>query len=534
MKTLIRFITRNAAGGTEHRDRIVDVPVITIGRATDQVLHLKDRRARLQHAHIEATADGAQISTNALTGVLVNGKSRRDAPLAIGDVVEVGANIIRVIDAPPGTDFAISFELSTDASGSDLEKKWSTPASGLGGWSKRRLSWTLAGLTLVFGFIVPWVVAQNFLMAGPVHSAHTTIGNDCSACHAAPFQRVPDSTCVECHKVARHVTPPGEPVLGDVRCASCHLEHNEPPQLVNQHQQLCAGCHSDLPAGTDLQRAADFLDDHPDFNVSLKRPVTNAAGAIEWQVEHVALAAAKTADRSNLRFDHKVHLDPDGIMTPEGNKVVTCAACHTPEPGGARMLPISMDEHCSTCHTLTFDPDDPTRTVPHGDPAAVVQVLVEYYSARLLGDDPDNVERRLRRPGQSLTRADRDRAAAEARKQALDVAEDLFERRVCANCHEVSRVAGELPWQVLPVQLTNNFFPHARFIHSTHDTEVSGCDSCHAASTSETASDLLIPDIATCRECHGSGERRRNSSTQLPSTCVMCHSFHFDSKDSFP
>ena len=48
MKYLIRFITRNAAGGVEQNDKIVDAPAITIGRATDQVLHIKDRRARLQ------------------------------------------------------------------------------------------------------------------------------------------------------------------------------------------------------------------------------------------------------------------------------------------------------------------------------------------------------------------------------------------------------------------------------------------------------------------------------------------------------
>ena len=46
-----------------------------------------------------------------------------------------------------------------------------------------------------------------------------------------------------------------------------------------------------------------------------------------------------------------------------------------------------MDEHCVGCHTLSFDADDPTRLVPHGEPAGVVQALVEYYSARLLGSD---------------------------------------------------------------------------------------------------------------------------------------------------
>ena len=37
---------------------------------------------------------------------------------------------------------------------------------------------------------------------------------------------------------------------------------------------------------------------------------------------------------------------------------------------------------------------------------------------------------------------------------------------------------------------------------------------------------LLLPDIESCRECHGSGLARRNAPGQLPSTCVMCHGFH--------
>jgi hypothetical protein len=160
-----------------------------------------------------------------------------------------------------------------------------------------------------------------------------------------------------------------------------------------------------------------------------------------------------------------------------------------------------------------------------------VQALVEYYSARLLGEDLDVVEQRVRRPGRALTREDRDRAAAEARQQALVVATDLFERQACSNCHEVSRRDdSELPWHVEPVKLSDDFFPHSDFSHAAHDTEVTGCDSCHDAQNSESAEDLLIPDIGGCRECHGSGVANRNTAQQIPSACIMCHSFHYETK----
>jgi hypothetical protein len=190
-----------------------------------------------------------------------------------------------------------------------------------------------------------------------------------------------------------------------------------------------------------------------------------------------------------------------------------------------------MDENCSNCHTLSFDPDDPSRSVPHGDPAAVLQSLVEYYSARLLGTDPDATEQRLRRPGRALTRAERDKAAAEARVQALKVAEDLFERRACSNCHQVTRLdSATVPWHVQPVRLTETFFTHAVFSHAAHATEVTSCDDCHQAGQSDTARDVLMPGIESCRDCHGSGFARRNDSAQTPSTCIMCHSFHFAAK----
>ncbi len=549
MKCLIRFLSINAAGGTEQKDKIVDAPTITIGRATDQTLHLQDRRARLQHAEISQQKGNIHITTSALAGVTVNGRSQRDAKLAAGDVIEVGSNVLRVIEPPADVDFALTFELSDDAASDDLTPVWS--AGDAGNWSKRRLSWWAVVVVLTFALILPALSLLNpglasvmrgvsglpddsMWLAGPVHGKHASISSDCQNCHVDAFSRVPDSACQACHAAARHVAAPGEAILGTQRCASCHLEHNEPPSLVKRHQGLCANCHGDLSAEANFGDASDFLDDHPGFRVSLLLPEADDSGELQWRTEHSLLQDSAGADQSNLKFNHAVHLDEAGIVAPDGRRVVDCVDCHVPEPGGARMQPIRMDQHCIGCHTLNFDPDDPLREVPHGDPPAVLQVLIEYYSARLLGADPDDTEQRLRRPGRTLSRADRDKAATEARVRALQVAEDLFERQACANCHEVTKRDGdqELPWHVQPVRLTERFFPHANFSHAAHDTEVSSCDACHDAAASENSHDVLMPAIDDCRACHGSGVARRNSASQTPSTCIMCHSFHFAEKGS--
>jgi hypothetical protein len=48
------------------------------------------------------------------------------------------------------------------------------------------------------------------------------------------------------------------------------------------------------------------------------------------------------------------------------------------------------------------------------------------------------------------------------------------------------------------------------------------CESCHAATVSSDSVDLLLPQIETCRLCHGGVE----SSAQIQSTCIDCHRFH--------
>ena len=136
MRALIRFITTNAAGSVEHNDKIVEVPAITIGRATDQVLHLRDRRARLEHARIEAANGDIRISTGALAGVTVNGRSQREANLGVGDTIEVGSNVLRGIEAPDGIDLAITFELRDDATEEFLEQSWTAETSGIGGFNE--------------------------------------------------------------------------------------------------------------------------------------------------------------------------------------------------------------------------------------------------------------------------------------------------------------------------------------------------------------------------------------------------------------
>jgi predicted CXXCH cytochrome family protein len=63
----------------------------------------------------------------------------------------------------------------------------------------------------------------------------------------------------------------------------------------------------------------------------------------------------------------------------------------------------------------------------------------------------------------------------------------------------------------------------AWFDHRDHGNSVTACGTCHAAETSDRASDLLLPGIAVCRDCHAGAHPEKGKVT---SSCASCHSYH--------
>jgi len=76
-------------------------------------------------------------------------------------------------------------------------------------------------------------------------------------------------------------------------------------------------------------------------------------------------------------------------------------------------------------------------------------------------------------------------------------------------------------WAVKPVHVASQFMQKARFDHARHTTV--GCGECHAAQTSSSSADLLLPGIETCRGCHGGDKPEAD---KVASTCLSCHAFH--------
>jgi predicted CXXCH cytochrome family protein len=308
-----------------------------------------------------------------------------------------------------------------------------------------------------------------------------------------------------------------------MRCAQCHRDHKGHDAVVRA-QDMCADCHRDIhqwSAKAASDNVADFLREHPPFRLSLPDPT------LPNQVQRVRQSPGKSIiEHSNLKFNHKAHLDPAGLRTPAGRKRLVCADCHTPNGDGMLMAPVSMKKHCESCHALTFDPAESRRPLPHGPVKLVAETLREFYARQALGRPlPRDTGSGggAARPGSSiLDYQERQNVLEGANRQAQVVLDELFGKRaVCSQCHEVARIPDEPHWTVAPVRLTSVWMPRARFTHAKHSTM--RCTACHDIAGSTRAAEVAMPDIGKCRECHVGARAQLGKVT---SNCATCHGFH--------
>lgn len=381
--------------------------------------------------------------------------------------------------------------------------------------------------------------------AGKLASAHQGLAKDCKACHSKPFERVQDRDCLACHRdIGEHVSAKtvSMPALHETRCATCHRDHQGADGLTAQNRRYigidCVACHADIKrsaASTKVADVKDFASGHPAFRVQLAVPATTpAAGATLVRVRQ---GAAALSQPSTLKFPHDVHLVPDGIAGPGGKKALECASCHRPTPSGAGFEPVTMKRDCQSCHALAFEPALSQRQVPHGSVDEVLSTLREFYSyvgssKVALDRAPANSPIFTVRPGaHPLPVASFVQGAGDARAHAAAAAVELFEKTSCIVCHSVTRSAGpgkagtpgfDLPqWKIAAVAPSHVWLPKAAFDHQRH--RVAPCADCHAAAKSAKSSDVLIPAIKVCHDCHSGAEPVVG---KVKSDCAMCHGFH--------
>jgi len=562
-------VIREAAGSASAAAKptpgtIFQTRELTIGSAPDQQLQIPHEEVDPRHAVLRISSSGRLLLTAlGAKGVSVNGRRQARAFLGPNDMLQFGETTVKVqIPNGPGSEKYTCLLRVTDPYTPDETSPASAASTStqVSRYTISFWSWTLTvGVAAIFLLVplgtllaptmrkllrsAPFVPSDALWSSGPLHATHRFIGNDCTACHANPFERVRNSECEKCHADVQHhvdVRTTDLALFNGERCAGCHFEHKEPATLILRDQRLCTDCHArldKLKPTAQARNAANFGSDHPEFRLAvLSQNEIIAPG--RWQPQWLDSSNPATfKENSHLKFSHAQHLNPKGLKSPMGERVLQCGDCHRPNSSGREMMPIRMETQCAGCHSLHFDEHDPTSGVPHGDLQRMFRALREHFSRQYLeagGPAPSTSPDGRRRPGQEakeMSVEQQRRARDWADTQSLKMTRELLEKRVCADCHDVTRVLGASgfdQWQVTPVRLTQNWMPRARFNHAAHITEP--CTSCHdSAERSKRSSDILMPRIAKCRECHGDA----NDASKLSSDCVMCHRFHLPNRGRF-
>lgn len=577
MKLLIRY-AKNQGQGEVSEQVVLNNTVLSIGRGTNQNILLPDSKVALDHAKLYVRDNGCKIVSSSGKYVIKNGQVVKRCSLKLGEEIEISGHKITLLPAELDYDLVLLVSIGS-VEQAPLQKRYKLTFSDLK-FAKRRWSWTLFWSILSLCLLLPaaglmnpqWMeqLRQSPLpddsqwLAGDLIKPHRFIGDDCAQCHTDAFVPTSTETCMSCHSsVNGHINDAtlSTPVEEIKECASCHKDHNPQETLSHYSQQICVDCHKepikDSTEKIKFETATDFELAHPAFKVSVLTPLTENKKIIDWQPKRHSLKDSQPKEESNLKFPHKTHMNPEGIRSPEGDMTLVCADCHMPEIDGGEMKPITMENNCQNCHQLTFDIEDPTRVVPHGSASDVVMMMREYYAFRYIYQNLDNKAdqndivnagnifdaRKARRPGrekklrkdfqhllneqtvdsiEKLTQQTiRSDGLVWAESRAYVAATDIFERQACDVCHVVTKNNdAEIPWEVKPVKLTKQWLPMANFTHDAHQN--SDCESCHEASSSKVSSDILIPDIDNCQQCHG-GEESHNL---IPSTCIDCHNYH--------
>ncbi|MBC7987146.1 MAG: cytochrome c3 family protein [Sphingomonadaceae bacterium] len=575
MAFIVRHVSRTAGGREIVRARRIEKDALTVGRAADSDVHLTDLGVMLHHATITRRGEAdAMIATEKDVPVKVDGRSASRAAINArrGGAIRIGPHRL-VVSLGEGEEAgALVVTVTRDEEVTAPERD----AHGLAGTvpGKRRSAWMFA--LLILAAFLAWPVwtfyqsrgveqrpdgfhADTMWSTGALSSAHANLENDCQACHQQAFVSVRDSSCLSCHadvhdhadrdRMARAVAPPDFTdrvglVFADFfnrprqACVECHTEHEGAGAMAPTPQRFCAECHTGLESrltDTRLLDAGDFARDHPEFRPVVMTSPGNQPGA-RPSFARLSLDRRPQED-TGLKFPHELHLSTTNGVARMAQRLsrrygfgesLGCADCHTPTADGVRFMPVTMEGDCQMCHSLAFDRIGGTvRTLRHGEPAQVVADIRAFYRGTAPPRPIDLSGMARRRPGgdNRARTVGRYQFAVATRYSGADraIRRAFSDGGVCFDCHRVQAPPRGAEYRILPVRQIARYMRRGWFDHAAHVNE--DCTECHAAERSESASDILIPGIATCRDCHGGEDAHGDL---VPSTCALCHNYHAD------
>ena len=380
-------------------------------------------------------------------------------------------------------------------------------------------SWASKAIDAVHGGMSP----QELIKRGPITSS--AMDSNCVSCHVGKkFHQLNMATEFACHE--------------------CHKEHQGSGPMLQVNSSYCTECHgsAELMAKSRELGAKAVQHAFPSFlpNDKLKiqsreRPkngYTEVINAFDTDHPEFRLIRDKIRDENSLKFNHAVHLSTGKIP-----RVLNCSDCHQRDGNGEYQQPITYEKHCVECHTLQFDPNTPAEKnkpgiyLPHGDPYYVRAFL---RSLNIQYEEYGRLHQNLSRREELNSYVKEKRLGVE---KLYETGEKL-ERSVffadmkgelpggfkapfagCATCHNVSEPTTENATPAIQkVSAPDRWMTLGKF---NHDMHVKGfdCRSCHNVEKSELTSDVNLPSIKSCVDCHG-------TKGAIDHRCIRCHSYH--------
>ncbi len=566
MAFLIRTIDTTAAGREIVRDRTIEKPSLTVGRAAENDIHLADLAVEQSHIRIDLKGGKLTVEAVGTLGFGLDGRNVTSAAIdpQTGGEIELGSALLtlaRESDGPDAGPVSVTIKQAAQKGSKVDTVAGFALASALP--SKRAMAWAASLAILVLLLTVPIVTHvtrdtsgegqgpdaprlnqvsfDSTWSSGELSLAHHDLKDNCEACHATPFVSVQDTTCLTCHEeLGEHAPAPrlatgmapipaGEAWQwavaetlgkeGPGSCTSCHLEHEGKVRQQAATEEFCAECHDALDARlTDVAfgNANDFGDKHPQF-----RPTFYTAYNQDEPVR-VSLDQ-RIEEKSGLLFPHDIHMADDGgvarmaISLPGYDGPLDCADCHQLTADEVGYKPVEMETSCEGCHSLVSGRNaSGFTTLRHGDVDDLMEDLAN------LGNEPKRaVVTGRSRPGQFASGGTYAINFGRPTRSLIAINRALLPGGTCGDCHIATRTNGRA--DLIPVNLPDRYMQHGFFSHAAHEDEE--CSDCHKATTSKAATDLLLPDLASCRDCH-EGASAVATKDIVPSSCAMCHGYH--------
>jgi pSer/pThr/pTyr-binding forkhead associated (FHA) protein len=539
---------RTRSEGFVERDESVAEQTVKVGRGADCDLCLNDPRILLAHAFIEMREQGVFVRATESDGIRIDHSSVTSSQLELGNVLSIGPYELRLLEESTDVTAVIQVELVSELGDTEaLLRSHTKIGVDRVGLTIRGWAWLAAIGVLCIGALLPLSTfltpkedsvqrtgltmaagIDRFWSPGHLSDGHLAFNDNCQLCHVDAFERVANTACLNCHQtVSAHADESVAPMLAlnAQACTTCHTEHvgGDMPLKTFMTTDTCVSCHRDIHAVSTKTSAASItsFDEHPEFRATL--PLVGEPDKISRNTR--LNEPAGRVDGTGIKFPHSKHLVKAGVRVMDGTrKKLQCASCHVQDAQTGVMAAVSFKQQCQSCHVLAFSPENPERTLPHGDAVSARVMMRDHFSTLALEgfainpDDGKSIIRLL--PGEETDEEQRKNALEWATQRAEETLAGPLGKGLCASCHILNEGSSRTDWTVAAVSPPSRWFPKARFTHDPH--VITPCGTCHTAATSSLGSDLLLPSVSVCKTCHTDS----STSGKVVSACGDCHDFH--------